>query len=86
MTIDLDFYSEGQIVLSINMCSLNFGCKVCERIPGEEFVGAYTVDEETEDVIYTSKSIVKKIWNGCFKHGYISRACDIWPDKLIIRI
>ena len=71
MTIDLDFYSEGQIVLSINMCSSNFGCKVCERIPDEEFVGAYTVDEETEDVIYTNKSIVKKIWNGCFKHGYI---------------
>jgi hypothetical protein len=44
---------------------------VCERIPDEEFVGAYTVDEETEDVIYTNKSIVKKIWNGCFKHGYI---------------
>jgi hypothetical protein len=44
---------------------------VCERIPDEEFVGAYTVDEETEDVIYTNKSIVKKIWNSCFKHGYI---------------
>jgi hypothetical protein len=69
----------------IAMCSPNFGCKVCERISDEEF-NERTVDEETEDVIYTNKSIVKKIWSSCFKHGYILQAYGIWPDKLIIRI
>ena len=81
MTIDLDFYFEGQIMLSINMCRVNFSNKVCERISNEELDDECIIDEET---IYTNKAVVKKIWNGCFKHGYIKQAYDVWPDRLIL--
>jgi hypothetical protein len=73
MTIDLDFYAAGGIVLSVNMCASNFTNKVCEKISNEELDGAYTVDVETGDVIYTDKVAIEKIWNGCLEQGYISQ-------------
>ena len=84
MTIDLDFYFEGQIMLSINMCRVNFSNKVCDRISNEELDDECIIDKETEDEIYTNKVVVKKIWNGCFKHGYIKQTYDVWPDRLIV--
>ena len=47
MTIDLDFYAGGGIVLSVNMCASNFTNKVCEKISNEELDGAYTVDVDS---------------------------------------
>jgi hypothetical protein len=87
MTIDLDFFSKGHIVLSVNMCAVNFNNKVCEKISNEELDGAFTRDEETEDEIFTDKSFIKKIWNTCLEHGYISQNYNslcLWVDKMIL--
>jgi hypothetical protein len=72
MTIDLDFFSKGRSVLSVNMCAVNINNKVCEKNSNEELDGAFTRDEETEDEIFTDTSVIKKIWNDCLEHGYIS--------------
>ena len=84
MTI-LDFYSEGHIVLCVNMSTSNFTYKVCEKISDEELLKAYIMDVETMDMVYTDKVVIEKIWYGCFKHGFINQAYDTWSDKLIIR-
>ena len=61
MTIDLDFFTKGRIVLRVNMCASNFYFKLCEGISDEEMVEVSTVDEETGDEIFTDKSFIKKI-------------------------
>ena len=84
MTI-LDFYSEGSLVLHVNMSKTNFIYKVCERISDEELLKMHFMDEETLGRLYTDKVVIEKMWYGCFKHGFTNQAYDTWVDKLIIR-
>ena len=73
------------------MCASSFYDKVCAGISDEEIDFGDTViieDEETGDEIFTDKTFVKKIWNACLEHGYISRDYDIlglWVDKMILK-
>ncbi len=88
MTIDLNFFSNGRIVLRVNMCASSFYSKLCVGISDEEMDAVITEDEETGDEIFTDKSFIKKIWNACLEHGYISRDYDtlgLWVDKLILK-
>ena len=88
MTIDLDFFSEGRIVLRVNMSASSFFDKVCAEISDEEMDVVTTEDEETGDEIVTDKSFIKKIWNACLEHDYISQDYDIlglWVDKMILK-
>ncbi len=91
MTIDLNFFSNRRIVLRVNMRASSFYDKVCAEISDEELHYGDTViigDEETGDEIFTDKSIVKKIWDACLEHGYISQDYDIlglWVDKLVLK-
>ncbi len=91
MTIDLSFFCNNRIVLRVNMCASSFYDKVCAGISDEEIDFGDTViieDEETGDEIFTDKTFVKKIWNACLEHGYISRDYDIlglWVDKMILK-
>ncbi len=91
MTIDLSFFCNDRIVLRVNMCASSFYDKVCAGISDEEIDFGDTViieDEETGDEIFTDKTFVKKIWNACLEHGYISRDYDIlglWVDKMILK-
>ncbi len=78
MTIDLEFFYDDRIVLRVNMTASNFYDKVCADIPDEDFGDAVIVeDEETGDEIFTDKLFVKRVWDGCLKHGYISEDYDI---------
>jgi hypothetical protein len=36
MTIDVDFFSKGRIVLRVNMCASSFCSKLCAGISNEE--------------------------------------------------
>ncbi len=88
MTIDLNFFSSGRIVLRVNMCASNFYSKLCAEISDEEMDAVITEDEETGDEIFTDEVFVRKIWNACLDHGYISRDHDIlglWVDKMILK-
>jgi hypothetical protein len=84
MTIDLDFYLEGEILLTINLCRVNFANKVCGNIPNEELDEDCIYDEETEDEIYVNKAMVKRIWDNCFRCGYIQQPYNVWPDTLVV--
>ena len=84
MTIDLDFYFEGKILLTVNMCRVNFANVVCEKIPNAELEEDCIIDEETEDEIYVNKAMVKRIWDSCFRVGYIKQAYSVWPDTLVV--
>jgi hypothetical protein len=68
------------------MSTSNFTYKVCEKISDEELLKVYIMEEKTMDMVYTDKVVIEKIWNGCFKHGYIKQTYDVWLNKLIIRI
>jgi hypothetical protein len=88
MTIDVDFFSKGCIVLRVNMCASSFCSKLCAGISNEELNAVVSEDEETGDEIFTDKLFIKKIWNACLEHGYISQDYDIlglWVDKMILR-
>ena len=88
MTIDLDFFSKGRIVLRVNMCASSFYDKLCVGISDEEMETVMTEDEETGDEIFMDKLFIKKIWNACLEHGYISQDYDIlglWVDKMILK-
>jgi hypothetical protein len=92
MTIDLNFHREGKLVISVNMTASNFYDKVCGEIPDEELEGDIMMDidgEETGGEAFTDKVVIKKIWDGCLKCGYILQDHDIlglWVDKIILRI
>ncbi len=88
MTIDLIFFHKGLIVLSVNMCASSFYDKLCAKITDEELDVVITKDEETGDEIFTNRTFIKKIWDACLEHGYISRNYDImgsWVDKMILK-
>ncbi len=88
MTIDLSFYHEGKLVVRVNMTAVNFYDKVCEEIMDDEMDAVITEDEETGDEIFADKMVIKKIWGGCLKYGYISQDHDIlglWVDRIIVR-
>ncbi len=88
MTVDLNFYHEGKLVVRVNMCAVNLYDYVCEEITDDEMNTVITEDEETGDEIFTDKAVIKKIWAGCLKYGYISQDHDIlglWVDKIVIR-
>ena len=70
-------------MLRVNMCVSSFYSKLCEGISNEEMDAVITGDE-----IFTDKSFIKKIWNACLEHGYISRDYDILGlsvDKMILK-
>ncbi len=88
MTIDLSFFHKGLLVLRVNMCASSFYDKLCAGISDEEMDTVITEDEETGDEIFTDKTFIKKIWNACLEHGYISQNYDImglWVDKMILK-
>ena len=84
MTI-LDFYAEGCIVLCVDMSKTNFIYKVCEKISDGELLKFHIIDERTMAMVYTDKAVIKKMWYGCFKHGFINQPYDTWVDKLVKR-
>ena len=89
MMIDLSFFHEGKLVVRVNMTASNFYDKVCEEITDGESEGdmIMDVDDEWEEA-FTDKIIIKKIWAGCLKYGYISQDHDIlglWVDKIVLR-
>ncbi len=89
MTIDLNFYQKGRIVIRVNMCASSFYDKLCAEITDEELDAVTTKDEETGDEIFTDITFVKRIWNACLEYGYISRDYDIlglFVDKMILKI
>jgi hypothetical protein len=70
------------------MCAVNLYDYVCEEITDDEMNTVITEDEETGDEIFTDKAVIKKIWAGCLKYGYISQDHDIlglWVDKIVVR-
>ena len=88
MTIDLSFFHKGLLVLRVNMTASSFYDKLCEGISDEEMDTVVTVDEETGDEIFTDKTFIRKIWDACLEHEYISQNYDIlglWMDKMILR-
>ncbi len=91
MTIDLSFFHEEKLVVCVNMTASNFYDKVCAEISDEELEFGDMViieDEKTGEEIFTDKMVIKKIWDGCLEHGYISRDHDIlglWVDKIILK-
>ena len=88
MTIDLNFYQKGLLVIRVNMCASSFYDKLCAEITDEELDAVTMKDEETGDEIFTDITFLKKIWNGCLEHGYISRDYDIlglFVDKMILK-
>ena len=78
-------------MLRVNMTASSFYDRVCAEISDEELEFGDTViieDEETGDEIFTDKMIIRKIWDGCLKHGYVSQNYDIfglWVDKIILK-
>ncbi len=88
MTIDLSFFHRGELVVRVNMTAVYFYDKVCEEIVDDEMDAVITEDEETGDEILTDRTVIKKIWGGCLKYGYISQDHDIlglWVDKIVVR-
>ncbi len=91
MTIDLSFFHKGKLVVRVNMTAANFYDKVCEKIMDDEAIGEEVMDvdyEKTGEEAYTDKVVIKKIWAGCLKYGYISEDHDIlglWVDKIVVR-
>ncbi len=89
MTIDLSFFHEGKLVVCVNMTASNFYDKVCEEISDGESEGDMIMDTDDEwEEAFTDKMIIKKIWDGCLKYGYISQDHDIlglWVDKIVLR-
>ena len=88
MTIDLSFFHKGLLVLRVNMTVSSFYDKLCEGISDEEMDTVLTVDEETGDEIFTDKTFIRKIWDACLEHEYISQNYDIlglWVDKMILK-
>ena len=88
MTLDLDFFYNGRIVLRVNMTASSFYDKLCVGISDEEMDAVITEDEQTGDEIFTDKMFIKKIWNACLEHVYISKEYDIlglWVYKMILK-
>ena len=91
MTIDLSFFHEGKLVVCVNMTASNFYDKVCEEITDEGLEGDMMLDiddEKTGEEAFANKMVIKKIWDGCLKWGYISRDYDIlglWVDKIVLK-
>ncbi len=90
MTVDLSFFHEGKLVVCVNMTASNFYDKVCEEITDEgskEGDMIMDTDDEWEEA-FTDKLIIRKIWDGCLKYGYISQDHSIlglWVDKIVLR-
>ncbi len=91
MTIDLSFFHEGKLVVCANMTASNFYDKVCGEITDEGLEGDMVMDiddEQTGEEAFTDKMVIRKIWDGCLKYGYISQDHDIlglWVDKIVLR-
>ena len=91
MTIDLSFFHKGKLVVRVNMTAANFYDKVCEKIMDDEAIGKEAMDVDyvkTGEEAYMDKVVIKKIWAGCLKYGYISQDHDIlglWVDKIVVR-
>ena len=91
MTIDLSFFHKGKPVVRVNMTAANFYDKVCEKIMDDEAIGEEAMDVDyvkTGEEAYMDKVVIKKIWAGCLKYGYISQDHDIlglWVDKIVVR-
>ncbi len=87
MTIDLSFFHEGKLVVCVNMTASNFYDKVCEEITEGDMMLDID-DEKTGEEAFADKMVIKKIWDGCLKWGYISRDYDIlglWVDKIVLK-
>ena len=89
MTVILSFFDKGTLVERVNISAVSFYAKVCKEIADWELKGDMTmiaVDEWEE--AYTDKVIIRKIWTGCIKHGYISQDHDIFGlevDKIVLK-
>ena len=90
MTIDVNFFSGGHLVLRVNMYASSFEWynNLCDKISNEELDQVVTENEESGDMIFTDKLFIKKMWSACLKHGYISQDYDslgFQLDKMVLR-
>ena len=69
-------------------CS-NLYCKILSELTHEEFEKWSLNFNASEDVTFSDKEFIEKVWNLCVVHGYISEDYDVmgkFLDKMKIII
>ena len=78
MTLDILFLQNNKPVVRINMtCSSLYG-KIFDNLTNEEFSQNLWDFDASEDKTVTDKTFIKKVWDACIMHGYISGDYDIF--------
>ncbi len=76
-------------MLCVNVCASGFYGTLCAEITNEEMNTVIVEDEETGDEIFTDKTAIRKLWNACLEHNYISQDYTTFGpylDKMILQV
>ena len=71
--VELDFFHNQRSLIRVNIYAWKFYSELCEQITERE-MKEMKLEIGDDEIVY--KPIIKKIWDACIKHGYISRGKD----------
>ena len=80
--IELDFFHNRRSLIHVNIYAWKFYSELCAEITEKEMKEMKI--QITDDVI-VYKPVIKKIWDACIKHGYISH-CKNYLGSQVNRI
>ena len=87
MTIDILFYSEGELVARVNMCASSFDSKILSVFADDEIEKWIPIINYDDNCVFTDKEFIRRVWNSCIQHGYVNEGFDTlgyFMDKMVI--
>ena len=71
--VELDFFHNRRSLLRVNIYARKFYSELCAGITDKEM---NEMKIQIADGVIVYKPIIKKIWDACIEHGYISHRND----------